>query len=176
MFFKAIYGEQQSTRKIYIFSKNHKLLEPLPSNAMKSSDFVADRSCFCLLRSVVYVQRLQSGVNSVSKPHLLMISSNFIRHSFPKNKIMFLKVVYNNSKRHIWEIFRVFEINALKSGWFCAAISCDFGPFCGPVKTSDSLLKSDFARFRGPLSRPQSKGRILKSIHNLGGCSDFAKS
>ena len=142
---------------------------------MKSSDFVAVRSCFCLLRSVVYVQRLQSGVNSVSKPHLLMISSNFIRHSIPKNKIMFLKVVYNNSKRHIWEIFRVFEINALKSGWFCAAISCDFGPFCGPVKTSDSLLKSDFDWFRGPLSRPQSKGRILKSIHNLGGCSDFAK-
>ena len=141
---------------------------------MKSSDFVAVRSCFCLLRSVVYVQRLQSGVNSVSKPHLLMISSNFIRHSIPKNKIMFLKVVYNNSKRHIWEIFRVFEINALKSGWFCAAISCDFGPFCGPVKTSDSLLKSDFARFRGPLNRPQSKRRILISRHNLGGCSDFA--
>ena len=103
MLFKAIYGEQQSTRKIYTFTKNHKLLEPLSSNGMKSSDFVADRSCFCLLRSVVYVQRLQSGVNSVSRPHLLIISSNFIRHSFPKNKIMFLKVVYNNSKRHIWE-------------------------------------------------------------------------
>ena len=53
MFFKAIYGEQQ--KKI---RENYKLLEPQSSNGMKSSDFVADRTCFCLLRSFMYVQRL----------------------------------------------------------------------------------------------------------------------
>ena len=55
---------------------------------------------------------------------------------------MFLKVVYNDT---FGKIFRVFEITALKSGWFGAPIPCDFGPFRGLVKVPHSLVKSDFA-------------------------------
>ena len=119
----------QSTRKIKRFSKNHKLLEQLSSNAMKSSDFVVDRSCFCLLRSVVYVQRLQSGVNIVSKPHLLVISSNFIRYSFPRNKIYPLKLFTTTLKDTFGKIFRVFEIN-LSSIWN-KCFSANYLPFYG---------------------------------------------
>ena len=41
---------------------------------MKSSDFVADRSCFCLLPSFVYVQQLSDsgevgGVNCMKAGH-----------------------------------------------------------------------------------------------------------
>ena len=110
MFFKAICEEQQKNRN---FRQNHKLLEPQSSNVMKSRDFVADRSCFCLLRSCVYVQRLQSGVNRVQKPHFTVFPSNFITAHKAKVQQCYKKLFKTSLKDTLGKIFRVFKICAL---------------------------------------------------------------
>ena len=89
--------------KITFFVKNENCLDYRAQPECKVVILWKIEAVFACYGALCMFNGRSPGVNSVSRPHLLIISSNFIRHSFPKNKIISLKVIYNNPKRHIWE-------------------------------------------------------------------------